>query len=78
MKVLPQSVLSHSAFLVGLAAFLTALLVQSGELGSIDSVIRLQTTHSFWTSAPPVPDNSIDFGVKGKNGQIYARLAAKR
>jgi hypothetical protein len=72
MKARPQSVLSHSAFLVGLAAFLTALLVQSGELGSIDSVIRLQTTHSFWTSAPPVPDNSIDFGVKGKNGQIYA------
>jgi hypothetical protein len=62
----------RSAFLVGLAAFLTALLVQSGDLGSIDGDIRLQTTHSFWTSAPSVPDNSPEFGVAGKNGQIYA------
>jgi hypothetical protein len=72
MRARQKRVLNHPAFLVGLAVFLTALLVQSGELGSIDTNIRLQTTHSFWTSAPPVPDNSPEFGVAGKNGQIYA------
>jgi hypothetical protein len=60
------------AFLVGLAAFLTAVLVQSGEVGSIDTEIRLQTTHSFWTNAPSVPDNSPEFGLAGKNGRVYA------
>jgi len=60
------------AFLVGLAAFLTALLVQSGDVGSIDTEIRLQTTHSFWTEAPSVPDNSPEFGLAGKNGRVYA------
>jgi small-conductance mechanosensitive channel len=63
-----KMVLSQPAILVGLAAFLTALLVQSGELGSIDTEIRLQTTHSFWTGVPAVPE----FGVAGKNGRIYA------
>jgi hypothetical protein len=72
MRARQKKMLNHPAFLVGLAAFLTALLVQSGELGSIDTAIRLQTTHSLWTSAPSVPDNSIEFGVRGKNGRIYA------
>ncbi len=54
-------------------AFLTALLLQSGELGSIDTTRRLQTTHSFWTSAPPVvPEDYPDFGIVGRNGKIYA------
>jgi hypothetical protein len=72
MRARQKRVLSHPAYLVGLAALLTALLVQSGELGSIDSTIRLQTTHSFWTSEPSVPDNSPELGVAGKNGRIYA------
>jgi hypothetical protein len=72
MRARQKKMFNHPAFLVGLAAFLTALLVQSGELGSIDTAIRLQTTHSFWTSAPSVPDDSIEFGVTGKNGRIYA------
>jgi len=54
-------------------AFLTALLLQSGELGSIDTTRRLQTTHSFWTSEPPVvPEDYPEFGVVGRNGKIYA------
>jgi hypothetical protein len=56
----------------------TALLVQSGELGSIDSDIRLQTAHSFWTSAPSVPDNSPEFGVTGKNGRTTAGWGKER
>ena len=64
--------LCSPAVLVGLAAFLTALLVQSGELGSIDTEIRLQTAHSFGTNAPSVPDNSPEFGAAGRNGHIYA------
>jgi hypothetical protein len=72
MRARQKRVLSHPAYLVGLAALLTALLVQSGELGSIDSTIRLQTTHSFWTSEPSVPDNCPELGVAGKNGRMYA------
>jgi hypothetical protein len=56
---------------VGLAAFLTAVLVQSGDVGSIDTEIRLQTTHSFWTDAPSVPDN-IELGLVGNTGRVYA------
>ncbi len=56
-----------------MAALLTALLVQSGDLGSIDTVRRLQTTHSLWTSAPAVlPEEYPEFGVMGRNGTIYA------
>lgn len=72
MRARQKRVLDEPAFLLALAAFLTALLVQSGELGSIDTTIRLQTTHSFWTSAPSVPDNSPELGAAGKNGRIYA------
>ena len=49
----------HPAFLLALAAFLTAVFVQSGELGPIDTIIRLQTTHSYWTSKPSVPEHSV-------------------
>lgn len=65
--------MNNPAFWLGLAALLTALLVQSGDLGSIDTVRRLQTTHSFWTSAPAVlPGEYPEFGVMGRNGTIYA------
>jgi hypothetical protein len=68
-----RRILKNPAFWLGLAALLTALLVQSGDLGSIDTVRRLQTTHSFWTSAPPVlPREYPEFGVMGRNGTIYA------
>jgi hypothetical protein len=59
-------------FLVGLAAFLTAFLVQSGELGSSDTDHRLQATHSFWTSAPEVdPADYPDFGIHGRDGKLH-------
>jgi len=60
-------------FLVGLAAGLIAFMVQSGDLDSADTARRLQTTHSFWTSAPPVlPGDYPDFGLRGRGGRIYA------
>src|SRR5712692_2017443 len=63
---------NHPGFLVGLAAFLTAVLVQSGELGSIDTALRLQTTHSFWTSASLVlPEDYSEIGLVGRAGRIY-------
>jgi hypothetical protein len=68
-----KRILNNPAFWLGLVALLTAFLVQSGDLGSIDTVRRLQTTHSFWTSAPAVlPGEYPEFGVMGRNGTIYA------
>jgi hypothetical protein len=60
-------------FLVGLAAFLVAFLVQSGELGTSDTTYRLQTTHSFWTPEPPVdPRDYPAFGIHGRDGKLYS------
>jgi len=65
--------LSNPVFLLGLAAGLIAFVVQSGDLDSADTTRRLQTTHSFWTSAPAVlPGDYPEFGLKGRNGRIYA------
>jgi hypothetical protein len=59
--------------LLCLAAGLVAFVVQSGDVDSVDTVRRLQTTHSFWTSAPPVlPNDYPDFGLRGRGGTIYA------
>ncbi|HXY16318.1 MAG TPA: hypothetical protein VEI26_17640 [Terriglobales bacterium] len=58
--------------LVSLAAALLAFAVQSGELGSSDTMHRLQATHSFWTSEPPVfPNEYPEFGVHGRGGRLY-------
>jgi hypothetical protein len=55
-----------------LVAALVAFVAQSGELGSSDTTHRLQTTHSFWTSEPPVfPDEYPEFGVHGRGGRLY-------
>jgi hypothetical protein len=68
-----KKLIGNPVFLLGVVAFLTALVLQSGELGSIDTTRRLQTTHSFWTSEPPVvPEDYPEFGVVGHNGRIYA------
>src|ERR1700751_5978638 len=65
--------LRNTVFLLGLAAGLLAFVVQSGDLDSADTARRLQTTHSLWTSAPPVlPSDYPEFGLKGRNGRIYA------
>src|ERR1041385_5687749 len=60
-------------FLLLAAACLTAVVVQPGELGSIDTARRLQTTRSLWTAAPPVVDSDYpNFGIIGRDGRIFA------
>src|ERR1700757_2037317 len=60
-------------FLLGAAAFLGAFIIQSGDVGSADTARRLQTTHSFWTSAPAVlPQDYPEFGLHGRGGKLYA------
>lgn len=67
-----RRLLRNPLFLVCATAFLTALLVQSGELGTSDTTHRLQATHSFWTSEPPVdPSEYPEFGIHGRNGKLY-------
>jgi hypothetical protein len=59
-------------FLLALTAGLAAFVVQSGELGTSDTMHRLQTAHSFWTSEPAVfPDEYPEFGVHGRDGKLY-------
>jgi len=59
--------------LVCLVAALLAFAVQSGELGTIDTTYRLQTTHWLWTSQPQVfPDDYPDFGLHGRGGRLYS------
>ncbi|MGA8089696.1 MAG: hypothetical protein WCA10_20660 [Terracidiphilus sp.] len=63
----------NPVFLLALAAGLIAFVVQSGELGTADTMHRLQSTHSFWTSQPPVfPDEYPEFGVHGRNGSLQS------
>ena len=58
--------------LLCLAACFSAFVVQSGELGSSDTMHRLQATHSFWTSEPAVfPNEYPEFGVHGRGGRLY-------
>jgi len=65
--------LRDPVFLLALSAGLIAFAVQSGDLDSVDTARRLQTTHSFWTAAPPVIAGDYpDFGLRGRNGRIYA------
>jgi hypothetical protein len=60
-------------FLLCLTAGLLALVVQSGELGTADTMHRLQTTHWLWTSEPQVfPDEYPEFGLHGRGGQLYS------
>jgi hypothetical protein len=59
--------------LLCLAAGLLAFVVQSGELGTADTMYRLQTTHWLWTSEPQV--FSVDypeFGLHGRGGKLYS------
>jgi hypothetical protein len=58
--------------LLCLTAALLAFVVQSGELGTADTMHRLQTTHWIWTSEPQVlPDEYPEFGLHGRGGQLY-------
>jgi len=72
MNVRAGRLLRNPTFLLTAIALLTAVLVQSGELGSSDTTHRLRATHSFWTSEPPVfPDEYPEFGIHGRGGKLY-------
>jgi hypothetical protein len=59
--------------LLCLTAGLLAFVVQSGELGTADTMHRLQTTHWIWTSQPQVfPNEYPEFGLHGRGGQLYS------
>jgi hypothetical protein len=67
-----RALFQNPLFLLALTAGLAAFVVQSGELGSADTMHRLQTAHSFWTSEPPVfPQEYPEFGVHGRGGKLY-------
>jgi len=60
-------------FLLCLTAGLLAFVVQSGELGSADTMHRLQTTHWLWTPEPQVfPNEYPEFGLQGRDGQPHS------
>ena len=72
MRTRLHALLRRPAFLLAVVAFLAAVLVQSGDLGSSDTMHRLQATHSFWTSEPAVfPDDYPEFGLHGRGGKLY-------
>ena len=61
------------SFLLALVAGLIAFVVQSGELGTADTQHRLNSTHAFWTSEPPVYDWEYpEFGVHGRGGRLQS------
>ncbi|MGO8797233.1 MAG: hypothetical protein ACLQLC_20635 [Candidatus Sulfotelmatobacter sp.] len=65
--------LRDPVFLLCLVAGLLAFVVQSGELGTADTMHRLQTTHWIWTSQPQVfPYEYPEFGLHGRGGQLYS------
>jgi hypothetical protein len=65
--------LRNPLFLLCLIAGLLAFDVQSGELGTADTMHRLQTTHWIWTSQPQVfPNEYPEFGLHGRGGQLYS------
>jgi hypothetical protein len=65
--------LRDPVFLLCLIAGLLAAVVQSGELGTADTMHRLQTTHWLWTSEPQVFSNEYpEFGLHGRGGRIYS------
>jgi len=60
-------------FLLCLTAGLLAFVVQSGELGTADTMHRLQTAHWLWTAQPQVlPYEYPEFGLHGRGGNIYS------
>ena len=62
----------NPVFVLSLTAALLAIVVQSGELGSSDTMHRLQAAHSFWTAEPPVfPEEYPEFGIHGRGGKLY-------
>jgi len=72
MQVRLRALFRRPVFLLAAVAFFLAIVIQSGELGSSDTMHRLQAAHSFWTSEPPVfPNEYPEFGVHGRSGKLY-------
>ncbi len=72
MKAFSSRLLSPASLLAAIA-FLSTLLAQSGELGTSDTMHRLQTAHSFWTAEPAVfPAEYPEFGLIGRGGKLYS------
>jgi hypothetical protein len=73
MSPLLRRWLADPLVLLCLAAGLLAFVVQSGELGTADTMHRLQTTHWLWTSEPQVfPNEYPEFGLHGRGGRLYS------
>src|SRR5271156_229973 len=73
MTTKPNRRLNAPLVLLALAAGLIAFVVQSGELGSADTMHRLQSAHAFWTAEPPVfPQEYPEFGVHGRGGKLQS------
>jgi hypothetical protein len=65
--------LKDPLFLLLAIGLLSTFLVQSGELGTSDTLHRLQTAHSFWTHEPPVFRWEYpEFGLVGRGGRLYS------
>src|SRR3981081_898834 len=72
MRDRPRGWVRNPLFLLALTAGLVAFVVQSGDLGSADTMHRLQTAHSFWTLEPPVfPQEYPEFGAHGRGGKLF-------
>jgi len=72
MRTPLHRLLRRPIFLLSATAFLVAIVVQSGDLGSSDTAHRLQAAHSFWTSQPAVfPGEYPEFGLHGRGGKLY-------
>jgi hypothetical protein len=70
---MPPRPSSRSLFLLLLITGLFTFLIQSGELGTSDTMHRLQVTHSLWTGQPQVfPNEYPEFGLHGRGGRLYA------
>ncbi len=60
-------------FLLALTAGLSAFVIQSGELGTADTTVRLQTATWLWTDEPQIPPGEYrEFGLHGRGGHIYS------
>ncbi len=70
---MPPRPCSRPLFLLLLITGLFTFLIQSGELGTSDTMHRLQVTHSLWTGQPQVfPNEYPEFGLHGRGGRLYA------
>jgi len=68
-----QRWLRSPVFLLALTAGLSAFVIQSGELGTADTTVRLQTATWLWTNEPQIPPGEYrDFGIQGRGGQLYS------